>query len=238
VFSSYADWARSVDLLIASEALEDHTYLWWDVRLQPKWGTVEVRIMDAQVSCDQTAALVALVQSLVRLEVLEGYASSRVLHAQEVLEENRFLAARDGVAAELIDPDRGTRVPVAEIAADVVEACMPHAIELGCADELASVEQLVERPRRRASARWPARTTTSAASSARWPTRSRPSSRRRAVAAAAGREPPRRPPAPTRGSPGSALDARSSPRSARTRPRTPRRRRRPSSRGGPRRRRA
>jgi YbdK family carboxylate-amine ligase len=57
VFSSYADWARSVDLLIASEALEDHTYLWWDVRLQPKWGTVEVRIMDAQVSCDQTAAL-------------------------------------------------------------------------------------------------------------------------------------------------------------------------------------
>jgi carboxylate-amine ligase len=146
VFSSYADWTRSVDLLIASEALEDHTYLWWDVRLQPRWGTVELRIMDAQVSCEQTAALVALVQSLVRLEVLEGYASSRVLHAQEVLEENRFLAARDGVAAELIDPDRGTRVPVAEIAADVVEACLPHAAELGCADELALVERLVERP--------------------------------------------------------------------------------------------
>jgi len=146
VFSSYADWARSVDLLIASDAVDDHTYLWWDVRLQPKWGTVEVRIMDAQVSCEQTAALVALVQSLVRLEVLEGYASSRVLHAQEVLEENRFLAARDGVAAELIDPDRGTRVPVAEIAADVVEACMPHAAELGCAEELASVERLVASP--------------------------------------------------------------------------------------------
>jgi carboxylate-amine ligase len=146
VFSSYADWARSVDLLIASDALEDHTYLWWDVRLQPRWGTVEVRIMDAQVSCEQTAALVALVQSLVRLEVLEGYASSRVLHAQEVLEENRFLAARDGVAARLIDPDRGTRVPVAEIADDVVDACMPHAADLGCADELALVRRLVERP--------------------------------------------------------------------------------------------
>jgi glutamate---cysteine ligase / carboxylate-amine ligase len=146
VFSSYADWTRSVDLLIASGALEDHTYLWWDVRLQPRWGTVEVRIMDAQVSCEQTAALVALVQSLVRLEVLEGYASSRVLHAQEVLDENRFLAARDGVAAELIDADRGTRVPVREIAVDVVEACMPHAEELGCADELASVCRLVEEP--------------------------------------------------------------------------------------------
>lgn len=146
VFSSYADWVRSVDLLIASEALQDHTYLWWDVRLQPKYGTVEIRIMDAQVSPAQTAALVALVQSLVRLEVLEGYASSRVLHAQEVLEENRFLAARDGVDAELIDPDLGRRVPVADIAADVVDACMPHARDLGCADELAMVERLVSRP--------------------------------------------------------------------------------------------
>jgi carboxylate-amine ligase len=146
VFSSYADWVRSVDLLIASDALEDHTYLWWDVRLQPRWGTVEIRIMDAQVSTEQTAALVALVQSLVRLEVLEGYASSRVLHAQEVLDENRFLAARDGVAAELIDPDRGTRVPVAEIVNDVVDACMPHAADLGCAEELATVRRLVERP--------------------------------------------------------------------------------------------
>jgi carboxylate-amine ligase len=146
VFSSYADWVRSVDLLIASHALEDHTYLWWDVRLQPRWGTVEIRIMDAQVSVEQTSALVALVQSLVRLEVLEGYASSRVLHAQEVLEENRFLAARDGAAAELIDPDRGTRVPLAEIVEDVVDACMPHAVELGCTDELALVRELVRKP--------------------------------------------------------------------------------------------
>ena len=144
VFSSYADWVRSVDLLVASKALPDHTYLWWDVRLQPQWGTVEIRVMDAQTTVEQTAALVALVQCLVRLEVLEGYASSRVLHAQEVLDENRFLAARDGAAAELIDPDRGVRVPIAELVADVLEACAPHAHDLGCTDELASVARLVE----------------------------------------------------------------------------------------------
>ena len=102
--------------------------------------------MDAQVSTEQIAPLVALVQSLVRLEVLEGYASSRVLHAQEVLDENRFLAARDGVAAKLIDPDAGTRVPVAEIAHEVVDACMPHAADLGCAHELSLVHKLVEKP--------------------------------------------------------------------------------------------
>jgi len=122
VFASYAEWVRSVDLLVASEALPDHSHLWWDVRLQPRYGTVEVRIMDAQASVEQTAALVALVHCLVRLEVLEGCASSRVLHAQEVLDENRFLAARDGTRAQLIDADRGCRVPVAELTHELVEA--------------------------------------------------------------------------------------------------------------------
>jgi carboxylate-amine ligase len=143
VFSSYADWVRSVDLLVSSGALPDHTYLWWDVRLQPRYGTVEIRIMDAQASVEQTAALVALIQCLVRMEVVEGYASSRVLHAQEVLDENRFLAARDGVAAQLIDPDRGSRVGVEELAHEVVEACEPHARDLGCLEELGLVRALV-----------------------------------------------------------------------------------------------
>ena len=78
LFSSYADWFRSVNLLISSEALPDTSYLWWDVRLQPGLGTVEVRIMDAQTSVAETAALAAFVQCLVRLELLEGYASSRL----------------------------------------------------------------------------------------------------------------------------------------------------------------
>jgi carboxylate-amine ligase len=146
VFSSYADWVRSVDLLISSGALPDHTYLWWDVRLQPRYGTVEVRIMDAQTSVRRTASIVALIQCLVRLEAQEGYASSRVLHSQEVLDENRFLAARDGVAAELIDPDRGTRVPVRELVGGLVEACLPHAHDLGCVRELEGIEALCARP--------------------------------------------------------------------------------------------
>jgi len=144
VFSSYADWVRSVDLLISSGALPDLGYLWWDVRLQPRYGTVEIRIMDAQASVEQTAALTALIQCLVRLEVREGYASSRVLHAQEVLDENRFLAARDGVMAELIDPDRGRRVPVTKLAMELCDACEPHAQDLGCAAELGLVRALVE----------------------------------------------------------------------------------------------
>jgi carboxylate-amine ligase len=145
-FSSYAEYVEIVDLLVRSQAFPDHTFLWWDVRLQPRLGTVEVRIMDAQTSLDQTAALVALVQCLVRLEVTEGYASARFLQAQEILDENRFRAARDGVGATLIDPDREARVPVGDILEPMLEACQPHAEALGCAGELALVPRLLEAP--------------------------------------------------------------------------------------------
>ena len=71
-FADYADYVEAVDLLIRSEAVPEPTFLWWDVRPQPRFGTVEVRIMDAQTTLADTAALAALVQCIVRREVEEG----------------------------------------------------------------------------------------------------------------------------------------------------------------------
>jgi carboxylate-amine ligase len=145
-FKGYADWVSTVDLLLRSGAIPEPTFLWWDVRPQPRFGTVEVRIMDAQPRLEATAALCALVQALARLELQEGFAPRELVHAQEALAENRFLAARDGVAAELIDPVRALRVPVADLLADVLAAAAPHAAALGAADELALVPALVAAP--------------------------------------------------------------------------------------------
>ena len=142
-FASYNDWVETVDLLVRCEAFPDHSFLWWDVRLQPRYGTVEVRIMDAQCSVERAAALAALVQCLVRLEATEGFAPAHLIHAQEVLEENRFLAARDGVEAALIEPTRETRVPVRELLEPMLEACAPHAAALRCEAELGLVRLLV-----------------------------------------------------------------------------------------------
>ncbi len=72
VFADYADWVEAVDLLIRCDAFPEPTFLWWDVRPQPRFGTVEVRILDAQTTVAETAALAALVQSVARLEVRGG----------------------------------------------------------------------------------------------------------------------------------------------------------------------
>ena len=47
-FGDYSTYIRAVDALVASGALPDPSFLWWDVRLQPRLGTVEVRVMDSQ----------------------------------------------------------------------------------------------------------------------------------------------------------------------------------------------
>ena len=98
-------------MLIRCGAIPEPTFIWWDVRLQPKLGTLEVRVMDAQTRIRDTAALVALVQCLVRIEALQGMAEPELTHAPEVLDENRFLAARDGIRAQLLDPQRDRCVP-------------------------------------------------------------------------------------------------------------------------------
>ncbi|CAN5624998.1 hypothetical protein BH20ACT17_BH20ACT17_12950 [soil metagenome] len=145
-FGSYGEYVRAVDLLLECGAFPDPTYLWWDVRPQPKLGTIELRIMDAQPTLDATAALVAFVQSLVRLELVDGHADPALVHAPEVLDENRFLAARDGISAKLVDPVRGRAVPARGVVSDLMSACAPHASALGCTTQLELLSDLVDDP--------------------------------------------------------------------------------------------
>ncbi|MFT4048786.1 MAG: YbdK family carboxylate-amine ligase [Solirubrobacterales bacterium] len=135
-FDDYADYVETVDLMIRADCFPEPTYLWWDVRPQPRFGTIEIRTMDAQIDSETTASLVALVQSVAKLEIEEGFYSEKQLSVQEALNENRFLAARDGFDAELIDADTSTRVPIAQLLPRLVEAARPHAQELGCEAEL------------------------------------------------------------------------------------------------------
>ncbi len=124
-FARYADYVETIDLLLRCEAFPEPTFLWWDVRLQPRFGTIEVRVMDAQTRVADTAALVALVQCLVRLEAIEGSGVDPLVDRPEVLDENRFLAARDGMEASLIDARMGRRSPVPQVLEELLDPCAP-----------------------------------------------------------------------------------------------------------------
>jgi glutamate---cysteine ligase / carboxylate-amine ligase len=139
-FSSYADYVRALDPLIGAGAVPDPSFLWWDVRLQPELGTVEVRVMDAQSTVADSAALIALVQSLARLELESESPESEI--GAEVLAENRFLAARDGLQVRLIDPIESRLVPAGALLDAMLARCRAHARALGCSFELDQVRRL------------------------------------------------------------------------------------------------
>jgi carboxylate-amine ligase len=145
-FGSYEKYAEAVDVMLRVDAFPEPTFIWWDVRLQPRLGTIEVRIADAQTRVAEVAGLTALIQSLVRLEATERWVSEELVAAQEVIEENRFLAARDGIEASLIDVTSDERVPAREQLEMLLAACAPHADDLGCRTELEEVRALADSP--------------------------------------------------------------------------------------------
>jgi carboxylate-amine ligase len=145
-FESYEDYVEAVDLLVRCDAFPEPTFLWWDVRPQPRFGTVEVRIMDAQITTAETAALAALVQSIAHLELEEGYHSDPRWDHPELLAENRFIAARDGMSARLIDPVAEERIPAQRWLTALLEEARPHAADLGCEHALEALVVLGEEP--------------------------------------------------------------------------------------------
>ena len=130
-------------MLIRADAVPEPTFLWWDVRPQPRFGTVEVRIMDAQTTLADTAALAALVQSIVPARGRGGRRHLDCGIPPEVLAENRFLAARDGMDAQLIDPTLRRLVPLRTTVERLVDDCYPHAMQLGCAAALEDLPRLL-----------------------------------------------------------------------------------------------
>jgi glutamate---cysteine ligase / carboxylate-amine ligase len=105
---AFADWADYVDTARAALAagdLPDYTYLWWDVRLQPRLGTIEVRELDAQASLRDVAAIAGLVHALARRTAETPTTSST---PTEALALSSFLAARDGLDARLRERARAT----------------------------------------------------------------------------------------------------------------------------------
>jgi glutamate---cysteine ligase / carboxylate-amine ligase len=145
-YDDFADWARRIEFMMQSKVIGDYTYLWYDVRPHPNFGTVEVRVMDSQTRVEHTLALAALVQAMVK-ELSEHYDRGESLsrYPYEMLDENKWLAARHGLGAYLVDLPDKERVPVPELARRLMERLRPHAAELGSEADFDCLEEILDR---------------------------------------------------------------------------------------------
>jgi carboxylate-amine ligase len=147
-FKDYNDYAEVVGQLEKTGCIADYTHIWWDIRLHPKWGTVEVRICDAVSRLDDTVALTAYCQALVKHYAEMFEAGKEVPNFHRILTtENKWLAARYGLEAPVMDLTTGrrNRVAVAQIVRRRLKELEPHARELGSERELEGIRDILAR---------------------------------------------------------------------------------------------
>jgi carboxylate-amine ligase len=108
VFADYADYEQTIEALRRGSAIRDFSYTWWFVRPHPRYGTLEVRVCDAQTDARSSAALAALVQALAASidDALDAGVAPDIV-PDVICAENLWAAARSGCDGTLIDVETG-----------------------------------------------------------------------------------------------------------------------------------
>jgi glutamate---cysteine ligase / carboxylate-amine ligase len=147
-FRDYADYAEVVGQLEKTGCIADYTHIWWDIRLHPRLGTVEIRICDAVTRVEDAVALAAFCQALVKHYCERHERGEEIPSYHRILTtENKWLAARYGLEAPVMDlaTGRRNRVPVAQLIRRTLRDIEPHAQELGAERELEGIRDILSR---------------------------------------------------------------------------------------------
>jgi carboxylate-amine ligase len=145
-YDDWDDYVRRIDFMTRAGVIQDYTYLWHDVRPHAMFGTVEVRVMDSQTHIEHSLGLAALVQAMVK-ELAEHFDAGKQLsnYPHEMLDENKWLAARHGLEGELVDLPSSERVTTRALARRVIDRMREHCQELGSESDLEAVDDLLSR---------------------------------------------------------------------------------------------
>jgi carboxylate-amine ligase len=111
-FGRWVDYAAYVNFLLNTNSIVEHTQIWWSVRPHHSFGTVEVRICDAQARAEESTALAGLITAAVAQAALDH--DEGVPHQpspRRLVEENFWRAIRYGLDGKLIDLERGEEFP-------------------------------------------------------------------------------------------------------------------------------
>ncbi len=147
-FRNYEDYAEVVGQLEKTGCIADYTHIWWDIRLHPRLGTIEIRICDAVTRLEEVVALTAYCQALVKYYSEQYDEGKEIPSYHRILTtENKWLAARYGLEAPVMDlaTGRRNRVPVAQLIRRTLREIEPHARELGSERELEGIQEILAR---------------------------------------------------------------------------------------------
>ncbi len=138
VFDSWGDLVHLVDTLVATRCIPDGTKLWWDVRPNWRYPTLEFRVCDVCTRVDEAVCMAALFQALIlKLWKLRRDNLTFRIYPTAMIDENKWRAVRYGLDGKLLDLGKQAEVPARELAREFIEWFLADVI-----DELGSRPQI------------------------------------------------------------------------------------------------
>jgi len=121
-FSSASEYDRFVNTLVDTECIDEPTKIWWDIRPNPKYPTLEYRFSDICTKVDEAICIAALLVGIVaKLIQLRGKNISWRNYRRALIAENKWRAVRYGIDGRLIDFGSGKQVPLPELMQEMLE---------------------------------------------------------------------------------------------------------------------
>lgn len=148
IFPSWRDFDHYVQSLVASGCIDNAKRIWWDIRPHPFFGTIEFRACDMPTTLDDVIGIAALCQSLVaKLCWLYQHNMSVPVLPRNFIEENKWLALRYGLDAEIVDFVRRRRLKMRAALHELLDFVDDVLDDLGTRRDIDYLRSLVDSPR-------------------------------------------------------------------------------------------
>ena len=145
-FDSWGQFEDMVDTLVRAGSIPDGSKIWWDVRPNWNYPTLEFRICDACTRVDEVVCFAAIFQAIVaKLWRLRRDNLTFRLYPPALIEENKWRAARYGIEGKLIDFGKQAELPAAELIREMIEWFLDDVLDdLGSRTEVEYVHRILE----------------------------------------------------------------------------------------------
>jgi glutamate---cysteine ligase / carboxylate-amine ligase len=137
-FQSWSDYTYLVDTLVRTNTIPDGSKIWWDVRPNHSYPTLEFRICDVCTRVDEAICMAALFQAIIaKLWKLRRDNMTFRVYPMDLIEENKWRAVRYGLDGKLIDFGKQEEVPARDLIRELIEWFLGDVIdELGSRQEI------------------------------------------------------------------------------------------------------
>jgi carboxylate-amine ligase len=145
-FESYADFRHYVDTLVKTNCIPDGTKVWFDVRPNHKYPTLEFRICDVCTRVDEAICIAAIFQALAfKMWKLRRQNMTFRVYPAILVEENKWRAVRSGLDGKLIDFGKQEELPARDLVREMIEWFLEDVIdEFGGRQDIEYAYQILE----------------------------------------------------------------------------------------------